>query len=242
MKRIKSVLLLALVLVVLALPVSASSYSRTLHYGHRGEDVTKLQGQLRQMGYYNIPVDGIYGLVTERAVINFQIDHSLRIDGFVGPETQKLLNIYDVKFNGQQGNSSETNTSQTSQGNTSFNQDDLYWLARIIEAEAGGEPYQGKVAVANVILNRVKSKDFPNTIYQVIFEYSGGLPQFSPVHEGTIYNTPSQESIKAAKDALNGNRPVGDATYFFNPSKAAGSWIVNNKIYMTSISGHAFYR
>ncbi len=75
----------------------------------------------------------------------------------------------------------------------------MYWLARIIEAEAGGEPYKGKVAVGNVILNRVKSKDFPNTIYNVIFEYFGNIPQFSPVQEGTIYNTPSKESMNAAK-------------------------------------------
>ncbi len=82
------------------------------------------------------------------------------------------------------------------------------------------------MAVGNVILNRVNSKEFPNTIYNVIFEYYGSIPQFSPVADGTIYNTPSQESINAAKDAINGIRPVGNSTYFFNPNKAAGTWIV----------------
>lgn len=236
MEKFKSILLLTLVLVLLAGPVSASGYSRTLHYAHKGEDVVRLQSLLNQMGYYNFHIDGIYGLITERAVIDFQRDHNIRIDGIVGPETQKLLNNYEIKFNGP-----SQNNDKNVDHNNNFN-DDLYWLARIIEAEAGGEPYKGKVAVGNVILNRVKSKDFPNTIYGVIFEYFGNIPQFSPVHEGTIYNTPSQDSINAAKDALNGQRPVGDSTYFFNPSKAAGTWIVNNKIYVSTIGGHAFYR
>lgn len=126
--------------------------------------------------------------------------------------------------------------------NRSFNSDDIYWLARIIEAEAGGEPYKGKVAVGNVVINRVLSSSFPNTVYGVIFEYYGNIPQFSPVADGTIYNNPSQVSIQAAKDAANGARPVGDATYFFNPSKAAGTWIVRNKTYVTRIGGHVFYR
>lgn len=118
----------------------------------------------------------------------------------------------------------------------------ILWLARIIEAEAGGEPYQGRVAVGNVVLNRVKSNDFSNNIYDVIFEYYGSIPQFSPVADGTIYNNPSQASINAAKDALNGARPVGNSTYFFNPDKAAGSWIVNNKSYLSRIGGHVFYQ
>ena len=221
MKKLKSILLIILVLTILTVPVSASS-SRTMHFGHKGGDVLNLQKALNKMGYYNFDIDGIYGKVTEKAVINFQIDH-IRIDGFAGPETQKYINNY-------MGNSNN------------YNSDDLYWLARIIEAEAKGESYNGKVAVGNVILNRVKSKDFPNTVYNVIFEYFGNIPQFSPVQEGTIYNTPSKESINAAKDAINGSRPVGDATYFFNPSKAAGSWIVKNKTYISTIGGHAFYR
>lgn len=222
MKKLKSALLIMLVLVVLATPVSASS-SKTMYFGHKGEDVLNLQKTLNKMGYYNFNIDGIYGKITEKAVIDFQIDHDIRIDGFAGPETQKYVNNYN-------GNSNN------------YNSDDLYWLARIIEAEAKGESYNGKVAVGNVILNRVKSKDFPNTVYNVIFEYFGNIPQFSPVQEGTIYNTPSQESIKAAKEAINGSRPVGDATYFFNPSKAAGSWIVKNKSYVSTIGGHTFYR
>lgn len=223
MKRIKSVLLIILVLVVLTVPVSASGYSRTMYFGHKGEDVLNLQKALNKMGYYNFDIDGIYGKITEKAVIDFQIDHKIRIDGLAGPETQKYV-------------------SNNSGKSKNYSSDDLYWLARIIEAEAGGEPYEGKVAVGNVILNRVKSKDFPNTVYNVIFEYFGNIPQFSPVQEGTIYNTPSKDSMNAAKDAINGSKPVGNATYFFNPKKASGSWITKNKAYVSTIGGHAFYK
>lgn len=127
-------------------------------------------------------------------------------------------------------------------GTASYSSTDMYWLSRIIEAEAGGEPYQGKVAVGSVILNRVALPDFPNNVKDVVFEYSNGLPQFSPVADGTIYNTPSQDSIKAALDAFNGAKPVGSSTFFFNPSKAAGTWIVKNKTYVTRIGNHVFYK
>jgi len=228
MKR-KTILLIMAMLILLALPVSASGFSRTLlYYGHRGDDVLRLQRELNSRGYYHFYLDGIYGLMTEKAVINFQIDHRLRIDGIAGPETQRALFSNPMASRGQ--------------ALSRFTSDDIYWLARIIEAEAGGEPYLGKVAVGNVVLNRVNSKDFPNTIYNVIFEYYGNIPQFSPVADGTIYNTPSQASVNAAKDAINGFRPVGNATYFFNPSKSAGSWIVRNKTYVTRIGGHVFYQ
>lgn len=227
MKKLTSVLLILLVLMT-SIPVSASGYSRTMQFTHKGEDVLELQKTLKQMGYYNYNLDGIYGKITEKAVIAFQIDHGIRIDGIVGPETQRTLK--------------NDSMSKKETSSKDYNSNDVYWLSRIIEAEARGESYKGKVAVGNVILNRVKSKDFPNTIYNVIFEYFGNIPQFSPVQEGTIYNTPSKESINAAKDAINGYKPVGDATYFFNPNKAAGSWIVKNNIYVTTIGGHAFYR
>lgn len=118
----------------------------------------------------------------------------------------------------------------------------LYWLSRIIEAEASGEPYLGKVAVGNVIINRVNSSEFPDTIKGVIFEYDNGIAQFSPVADGTIYNTPSQDSINAAIDSMNGVRPAGNSMFFFNPAKSSGSWIVNNKIYVTTIGDHVFYQ
>lgn len=230
-KKIVSILLIFLMLTVLTSEVFAAEYTRTLKFGSRGNDVARLQQELQNRSYYSYAVDGIYGKITERAVINFQIDHRLRIDGIAGPQTQSAL------FGG-----TSAMASRGTSYNRSFNSDDIYWLARIIEAEAGGEPYKGKVAVGNVVINRVLSSSFPNTVYGVIFEYYGNIPQFSPVADGTIYNNPSQVSIQAAKDAANGARPVGDATYFFNPSKAAGTWIVRNKTYVTRIGGHVFYR
>ncbi len=230
MKKITHILLLVLIFTMFSIPSSASGSSRTLMYGHKGEDVLELQKMLNQKGYYNYNIDGIYGVITEKAVINFQIDNRIRIDGIAGPET--ISTLYS--------NSSTSSTGGTS--NKKYTDDDIYWLARIIEAEAGGEPYKGKIAIGNVILNRVNSKEFPNTIYNVIFEYYGSIPQFSPVADGTIYNTPSQESINAAKDAINGARPVGNSTYFFNPNKTAGTWIVKNKTYVTKIGEHVFYQ
>ena len=225
-------MLVAILMLAIITPgVFASESYRLLKFGSRGNDVARLQQALQDRGY-SISVDGIYGKKTERTVINFQINHKLRIDGIAGRETQSKL------F----GNSASTTASRGTTSNTKFNSDDIYWLARIIQAEAGGEPYKGKVAVGNVIINRINSKEFPNTVYNVIFEYYKGIPQFSPVADGTIYNNPSQESMQAAKDAVNGVRPVGNATYFFNPSKAAGSWIVNNKTYVARIGEHVFYR
>lgn len=119
--------------------------------------------------------------------------------------------------------------------------DNVYWLSRIIESEASGEPFKGKVAVGEVILNRVKSEDFPNTIWGVIFEKCNGVYQFEPVQNGTIYNTPSEESIEAAKTALNGSNYVDDCMFFFNPVIAKSNWIAKNKTYYTTIANHDFY-
>ena len=119
--------------------------------------------------------------------------------------------------------------------------EDLYWLSRIIHSEAQGESYKGKVAVGNVIMNRVDSELFPNTIKGVIFDKQDGYTQFSPVIDGTIYNSPDAESIRAAKEILGGSKPVGDALYFLNPRKSTNFWIVNNSAYVAIIGLHDFY-
>lgn len=145
-------------------------------------------------------------------------------------------------------NSSLQRVTLTTKGSSSQNtadssayKDSVYWLARIIQAESGAEPYRGKLAVGNVILNRVASTDFPNSIYGVIFDRKNGV-QFTPVANGTIYNTPSAESIRAAEECLAGTRVVGDCLYFFNPKTATkASWIVQNCRYYTSIGDHDFY-
>ena len=119
--------------------------------------------------------------------------------------------------------------------------EDLYWLSRIIHAEAQGESYQGKVAVGNVVLNRVSSSQFPNSIKGVVFDKQNGYTQFSPVIDGTIYNTPNNDSVRAAKEVLAGARPVGGALYFLNPQKSTNFWITSNRKYMTTIGKHDFY-
>jgi len=229
MKRIVSICLILLFVSIQITGVFASESSYvTLKFGSRGSAVVKLQQALINKGYLKDKADGIFGPKTEKAVINFQIANGIRIDGIAGKQTQSILYAQPV---------SRGSTLSRDQSST-----DLYWLSRIIHAESEAEPYKGKVAVGNVILNRVKSSNFPNTVKGVIFEYWEGIPQFSPVAEGTIYNNPSEDSINAAKDALNGVRPVGEASYFFNPDKAAGKWIVQNKTYVIRIGNHVFYK
>ena len=123
---------------------------------------------------------------------------------------------------------------------TYYNSDDLYWLARIISAEAKGESLKGKIAVGNVVLNRVRSSSFPNTVYGVIFDKKYGT-QFSPTANGTIYHTPTAESVMAAKICLEGYTLSSKALYFFNPSIATSSWIANSRPYIMTIGNHKFY-
>lgn len=139
-------------------------------------------------------------------------------------------------------NKTVESTSNPSNSSIQFsNYDDaVYWLSRIIEAEASGEPFKGKVAVGEVILNRVKCEEFPNTIWGVIFDKNFGI-QFEPVANGTIYNTPSEDSVLAAKTALNGSNYIGECLYFLNPTIAKSTWITKNREYYTTISKHEFY-
>ncbi|MBO5374787.1 MAG: cell wall hydrolase [Clostridia bacterium] len=125
-------------------------------------------------------------------------------------------------------------------GDKYYREDEVYWLARIISAESRGEPLRGKIAVGNVILNRVKSSSFPNTIYGVIFDRRYGI-QFSPVANGTIYNAPTAESIAAAKICLEGYSISSDILYFVNPRIAPNSWISKNGILVATIGNHTFY-
>jgi len=151
------------------------------------------------------------------------------------PSTSNNNTTITQKPSDYSNNNISTNSSTSAQ-----NADAIYWLSRIIEAEAGGEPFDGKVAVGEVILNRVESDEFPNTIWSVIFDKKFGI-QFEPVANGSIYNTPSEESIKAAKVALNGSNYIGDCLYFLNPKIASSNWIVKNRKFYTTIENHDFY-
>ena len=117
---------------------------------------------------------------------------------------------------------------------------DLYWLSRVIYAESGAEPMAGQIAVGNVVLNRVASREFPNSVAEVVFDRKHGV-QFEPVSNGTIYNTPSAASVEAAKRAMDGERVVGDALYFYAPNLSQGLWITANRTYLTTIGCHRFY-
>lgn len=121
-----------------------------------------------------------------------------------------------------------------------YEEDHIYWLSRIIHAESNGEVFEGKIAVGNVVLNRVESPLFPDTIYTVIFDKNHGV-QYEPVINNSIYNTPGKESVKAAKWALNGFNTVKGCLYFFNPKTATNSWIKNNRTFFKSIGNHDFY-
>ncbi len=125
-------------------------------------------------------------------------------------------------------------------GDDYYNSDEIYWLSRIINAEALGEPLEGKILVGNVILNRVQSSDFPNTIYGVIFDREHGV-QFTPTANGSVYNTPTEESILAAKLCLDSYYISRSALYFLNPSIATNFWVPNNRPYLTTVGSHDFY-
>lgn len=125
-------------------------------------------------------------------------------------------------------------------GSRRYSQEDLYWLSRIVHAESQGESMTGKIAVANVVLNRVESSLFDNTIHGVIFDRKYGV-QFTPTANGTIYNTPSGDSVIAAKRALFGENTAGKSLYFLNPKISTSFWIVNNRIFYKTIGNHDFY-
>ena len=189
-------------------------------YGSRGEEVRQIQTKLKRWGYYNGNVDGIYGTKTQEAVRYFQRKNGLKVDGIAGPETLKAMGIF---------NSSSSSSSSTSNSNN------LNLLARIIYGEARGEPYTGQVAVGAVVMNRVKSSSFPNTISGVIYQ-SGA---FDAVRDGQINLTPNSTAKKAAQDALNGWDPTYGAIYYFNPATATNKWIWSRPMTVT-IGNHRF--
>ena len=188
---------------------------RILYWGSRGEDVKEVQTRLKNWGYYTGRVDGIYGEKTYRAVRLFQQKNGLSVDGVVGPKTAAALG---VRLGG--GTATRAATSQ-SQGR----EDNVYLLGRAIHGEARGEPYVGKVAIAAVILNRVDSPKFPNTIASVIYQPGA----FTAVSDGQINLTPNEEALKAARDALNGWDPSYGCLYYWNPATATSKWIWSRK-------------
>ena len=190
-------------------------------YGSRGDEVRQIQTKLKRWGYYNGNVDGIYGSQTLEAVKYFQRKNGLTVDGIAGPATLKAMGIY--------------NSSNSSSSSSSSNSSNVNLLARLIYGEARGEPYTGQVAVGAVVMNRVKSSSFPNTISGVIYQ-SGA---FDAVRDGQINLSPNSTAIKAAQDAINGWDPSYGAVYYFNPSTATNKWIWSRPMTVT-IGRHRF--
>ena len=211
---------LCLVLMFMVSPVQAAS----LQLGSSGSQVTEIQRRLKQWGYYTGSVDGIYGSSTQKAVIAFQKKNGLNPDGVVGTSTARAIGITLT-------GSSSSSTSRAATTNRS----DLDLLARVIHGEARGESYTGKVAVAAVVLNRVESPKFPNTIAGVVYQPYA----FTCVADGQINLAPDSESISAATDALNGVDPTGGAIYYYNPATATSSWIYSRPV-ITTIGQHVF--
>lgn len=191
-------------------------------YGSRGSEVTQIQTKLKRWGYYTGSIDGIYGSQTVSAVKYFQRKNGLSVDGIAGKNTLSAMGIY----------SSSGNSSSSSSNSNSSN---LNLLSRLVYGEARGEPYSGQVAVAAVVLNRVKSSSFPNTVAGVIYQ-SGA---FDIVSDGQINLTPNSTAIKAAQDAINGWDPSYGALYYFNPNTATSSWIWSRPMTVT-IGNHRF--
>lgn len=189
-------------------------------YGSRGSEVTQIQTKLKRWGYYQGNVDGIYGSQTLAAVKYFQRKNGLSVDGIAGPATLKAMGIYSSSSGGSSSSSNSNN---------------LNLLSRLIYGEARGEPYTGQVAVGAVVMNRVRSSSFPNTISGVIYQ-SGA---FDVVSDGQINLTPNDTARKAAQDALNGWDPTYGAIYYFNPSTATNKWIWSRPMTIT-IGKHRF--
>lgn len=189
-------------------------------YGSRGTEVRTIQDKLKRWGYYTGNVDGIYGSLTVSAVKKFQQKNGLNVDGIAGNNTLKAMGI----MNSSSSTSSSTNNSSN-----------VNLLARAIYGEARGEPYTGQVAVGAVIMNRVRSSKFPNTISGVIYQNGA----FDAVSDGQINMEPNSTAKKAAQDALNGWDPSYGAIYYFNPSTATNKWIWSRPLTVT-IGKHRF--
>ncbi len=210
MKKYVKIIVFALILTLsLCIPIKAVS-----KIGSSGNEVSQIQSELKNRGYYKGNIDGIYGTQTKNAVIAFQKDNGLTADGIAGKNTLSALNV--------------TNSN-------AYNSADYELLARIISAEARGETYLGQVAVGAVVLNRVEHPSFPDTVSGVVYQ-SGA---FSCLYDGQFYEPIADSAYSAARDALNGLDPTGGAIYYYNPTTATAKWIFSRPV-ITTIGNHVF--
>ena len=219
-KRRKLIGALALVFLLNIALISLAQYAQAVTYrqGSTGEQVRIIQSKLKNWGYYDGTVDGIFGSRTAEAVKYFQRKNGLTADGIVGPATLRALGM---STGGGSGSSSQSAS--------------LDLLARVISAEARGEPYSGQVAVGAVILNRVEHPSFPNTIAGVVYQAGA----FTCMVDGQFNEPVAESAVRAARDALNGVDPSGGAIYYFNPATATSSWIWSRPLIL-QIGNHRF--
>lgn len=222
LKRFAIVFAIVFLLGVILEPLTMNANAAVLKRGSSGSQVVTLQTKLKRWGYYSYTIDGIFGSRTEAAVRYFQRVNSLTVDGIAGAQTLRALGM-------STGSSSAASSSSSSTSN------DAYLLARLVYGEARGEPYKGQVAVAAVVLNRVESSSFPNSIAGVIYQ-SGA---FSVVADGQINLSPDETAIKAAKDAMNGWDPTNGCLYYYNPQKTSNRWMLSKPVALT-IGEHVF--
>ena len=219
-RLIISFIIISSILTIL-ITIFISNYSESYalsKYGSRGQEVRTIQDKLKRWGYYKGNVDGIYGSQTLEAVKYFQRKNGLKVDGIAGKDTLKAMGI-------------TSSSSSSSSSNTS----NVNLLARLIYGESRGESYTGQVAVGAVVMNRVKSSSFPNSISGVIYQ-SGA---FDAVRDGQINLTPDATAKKAAQDAINGWDPSYGAIYYFNPATATNKWVWSRPMTVT-IGKHRF--
>ena len=195
----------------------ANQYSRAAvsYYGSSGQEVREIQKRLKAWGYYNGPIDGKYGYLTYQAVRYFQSKNGLKVDGIAGKNTLYALGLPTGEYNPSEKH--------------------LDLLARCVYGEARGEPYEGQVAVAAVVLNRVADSRFPNTVPGVIYQPGA----FDAVTDGQINLTPNETAYNAARDALNGWAPPYGCIYYYTPATATSKWIWSRPI-VVKIGKHNF--
>ncbi|MGG0277700.1 spore cortex-lytic enzyme [Bacillus rhizoplanae] len=199
--------------------------NQVIQKGASGEDVIELQSRLKYIGFYNGKVDGVFGWGTYWALRNFQEKFGLPVDGLAGTATKQKL-VKATKYEKQPNNTAnkQNNKPAPNKGTNvpnGYSQNDIKILANAVYGESRGEPYIGQVAVAAVILNRVSSPSFPNTVAGVIYEPRA----FTAVADGQINLTPNETAKKAVLDAINGWDPSDGAIYYFNPDTATSKWI-----------------
>lgn len=225
-RKLVALLLMVFVLALAIIPYAV--YAESLKVGSSGSLVSQAQQRLKNWGYYYGSVDGIYGSKTRQAVIYFQQKNGLVADGIIGEKTAAALGI-----NLSSGGTSSGGNYSSSSGSSASG--DTYLLARLVYGEARGEPYRGMVAVAAVVLNRVSDSRFPNTIAGVIYQKGA----FSVVSDGQINLAPDDQSLRAARDAMNGWDPSNGCIYYFNPAKTNNAFIWSRPLVVT-IGDHMF--